>query len=399
MAGRPFELIDTGGLLLATDDPLLGPAAAQAIWPSRSRAAWCWWWTGGRACFPTIRPSPRVCASSGRPVIVAVNKAGGGEDERQRVCPTGIRHVLPISAEHGHRRRRASRRRSWRACRASRCRAGRPPPAPRARGPAERGEVVAPQPPARDGARRGLGHPGDHPRLRRQPSRARGQRYLFVDTAGIRKVRLLKEAVDHVSVVQARRSMERADVAILLSTQARGLRQMDATIAGYAHEAGRGIVIAVNKWDSRRTGAEDEGRSSRTCDHFKFLAYVPIVFVSAQTGRGLTDLLRHAEQVQEAGRPGSRRASSIGSSPSRASISLPRPRRGPTPSRSSSQPRSESPRRPSSSRLNHPVGPTLLLPPIPRESAPGSVRLPGNAIVLKVQTRRPLRPSEARLSP
>jgi GTP-binding protein len=78
------------------------------------------------------------------------------------------------------------------------------------------------------------------------------ERYLFVDTAGIRKQRLLKEAVDHVSVVQARRSIERCDVAILVLDASEGPRDMDATIAGYAHEAGRGMVIA-------RTAGSREG--------------------------------------------------------------------------------------------------------------------------------------------
>src|SRR5262249_40908279 len=77
-----------------------------------------------------------------------------------------------------------------------------------------------------------------------------GKRDLFVDTAGIRRQRHLKENVDHVSVVQARRAMERADVAILLLDATEGLKEMDATIAGYAVEAGRPLVVAVNKWDT-----------------------------------------------------------------------------------------------------------------------------------------------------
>ena len=65
-----------------------------------------------------------------------------------------------------------------------------------------------------------------------------GKRYLFVDTAGIRRPRLLKENVDHVSVVQARKSIERADVAVLVLDAAEGMREMDATIGGYIQEAG-----------------------------------------------------------------------------------------------------------------------------------------------------------------
>ncbi len=77
----------------------------------------------------------------------------------------------------------------------------------------------------------------------------RGRRYRLVDTAGIRKVRLLKENVDHVSVVQARRAIERADVAVLVLDATEGLREMDATIGGEVLEAGAGVIVAVNKWD------------------------------------------------------------------------------------------------------------------------------------------------------
>ena len=77
----------------------------------------------------------------------------------------------------------------------------------------------------------------------------KGRRYRLVDTAGIRRVRLLKENVDHVSVVQARRAIERADVAVLVLDAVEGLREMDATIGGEVQEAGAGVVIAVNKWD------------------------------------------------------------------------------------------------------------------------------------------------------
>jgi GTP-binding protein len=127
-----------------------------------------------------------------------------------------------------------------------------------------------------------------------------GHRYLFVDTAGIRRNRLLKETVDHVSVVQARRSIERADVAILILDAIEGCRDMDATIAGYVQEAGRGVVIAVNKWDLA-PDQELKMRAFETTirDHLKFLAYAPVVFISARTGKGLGTLLQTARRIRE----------------------------------------------------------------------------------------------------
>jgi GTP-binding protein len=129
------------------------------------------------------------------------------------------------------------------------------------------------------------------------------KRYVFVDTAGIRRVRLLKENVDHVSVVQARRSIDRADVAILLLDATEGMRQMDATIAGYIQEAGRGVVVAVNKWDkSRELGLAQRAFEEAVRDDLKFLAYAPVVFISAETGKGLSALLAAADRAHAASR-------------------------------------------------------------------------------------------------
>jgi GTP-binding protein len=122
-----------------------------------------------------------------------------------------------------------------------------------------------------------------------------------VDTAGIRKVRLLKENVDHVSVVQSRRAIERADVAVLVLDAESGLREMDATIGGELVEAGAGVVIAVNKWDLahskelKRRAFEQDVR-----DALKFLPWAPIVLLSAQTGHGVSALLDAVDRVAQA---------------------------------------------------------------------------------------------------
>jgi GTP-binding protein len=128
-----------------------------------------------------------------------------------------------------------------------------------------------------------------------------GRRFLLVDTAGLRRVRLLKENVDHVSVVQARRAIDRCDVAVLVLDAGEGLREMDATIGGYIQEAGRGVVLVVNKWDL----AEARSLKVKTFeqdvrDHLKFLPWAPLVFLSAQTGKGVGTLLKAVERVEVA---------------------------------------------------------------------------------------------------
>ena len=129
----------------------------------------------------------------------------------------------------------------------------------------------------------------------------RGKRYRLVDTAGIRRVRLLKENVDHVSVVQSRRAIERAGVAVLVLDAESGFREMDATIGGEILEAGAGVVVAVNKWDL----ASEKSLAHRAFErdmreHLKFLPWAPVVFVSAKTGKGVGALLDAVDRVHEA---------------------------------------------------------------------------------------------------
>jgi GTP-binding protein len=129
----------------------------------------------------------------------------------------------------------------------------------------------------------------------------KGHLYRLVDTAGIRRIRLLKENVDHVSVVQARRAIERADVAVLVLDAVEGLREMDATIGGEVLEAGAGVVIAVNKWDlAPEKKLAQRAFEQAVRDHLKFLPWAPVVFLSAKSGRGLGLLFDAVDRVHAA---------------------------------------------------------------------------------------------------
>jgi GTP-binding protein len=122
-----------------------------------------------------------------------------------------------------------------------------------------------------------------------------------VDTAGLRRVRLLKENVDHVSVVQARRAIDRCDVVVLVVDAGEGLREMDAAIGGYVVEAGRGVVLAVNKWDlADERSLKAKAFEQDVRDHLKFLPWAPLVLVSAKSGKGIGGLLKAVEKVQAA---------------------------------------------------------------------------------------------------
>ena len=131
-----------------------------------------------------------------------------------------------------------------------------------------------------------------------------GQTYRFIDTAGIRRKGKTELMAEKLSVVMARKHLEAADVALIIIDAVEGVTASDATIAGYAHESGRSVIIVINKWDLVTTNRTDgkpaadpaifEQQARR---HLKFLNYAPIVFVSASTGKGLNKLYTTLELV------------------------------------------------------------------------------------------------------
>ena len=131
---------------------------------------------------------------------------------------------------------------------------------------------------------------------------AGGRKYLLIDTAGIRRKGKTKEMAEKLSVIMARKALDRADVAILVIDAEEGVTNLDANIAGYAIESGCSIIIAVNKWDlvadkDTSTASEFE-RNLR--DKMKFLDWAPVVTISALSGQRVTRLLPLVAQAFEA---------------------------------------------------------------------------------------------------
>jgi GTP-binding protein len=126
-----------------------------------------------------------------------------------------------------------------------------------------------------------------------------GVAYRFVDTAGIRRKGKTKLMAEKMSVVMARRNIRMANVVLLLLDASEGVVASDATIAGYAHEEGRAVIVVVNKWD---LSPEKSRRSfeQKIRDELKFLDYAPTVFVSAKTGAGVQTLLPRIGEVFDA---------------------------------------------------------------------------------------------------
>jgi len=120
----------------------------------------------------------------------------------------------------------------------------------------------------------------------------------FVDTAGIRAKGKVELKAEKLSVVMARRHMERSNVVLLLIDGSEGVTQLDAHIAGYAHEANRSVVIVVNKWDAVKKNfsiTADWEREIR--EKLKFLSFAPIVFISAKTGSRVQKLYGAIKEV------------------------------------------------------------------------------------------------------
>ncbi len=125
-------------------------------------------------------------------------------------------------------------------------------------------------------------------------------KYLFIDTAGIRRKSKVLENVERYSVLRSYMAVDRADVAVIVIDATVGFTEQDSKVAGYAHEKGKACVVAVNKWDAieKDTHTMDEFKKKLEVD-FSFMSYVPFVFVSAKEGTRMDKLLEMVNYTAE----------------------------------------------------------------------------------------------------
>lgn len=127
-----------------------------------------------------------------------------------------------------------------------------------------------------------------------------GQKYKIIDTAGMRKKGKVYENVEKYAVLRALKAIDRSDVVLIVINGEEGIREMDKRIAGYAEDAGKGVMFVVNKWD---VVEKDEKTMNKYIadirDNFQFLDYAPISFVSAKTRQRVTTLFDKVKQISE----------------------------------------------------------------------------------------------------
>jgi len=292
-------VVDTGGFDPSSDSDLVQGVRRQVL-QAVDEADLLVFVIDGRAGVTGLdQEIAGILRKSDRPVVLAVNKVDGAEQE----APTGDAYrlgfspVLTISAEHGR-----GVAELLEACR------DRAPAV--ASDPATEGTRVAstgrPNVGKSSLVNAVLGHERvlvhDQPGTTRDavdtPVSFRGRDYLLIDTAGIRRKGKVVEPLEKLAVVMALKSLERCQVAVLVVDASEGVTAQDAHIAGYANDAGRAAVIAVNKWDLVPPGMVTRGDvTTQMYERLPFLDHAPVCFTSAVTGLGLRDLFDQVDVV------------------------------------------------------------------------------------------------------
>ena len=301
--GRRFELIDTGGII-PNDAEMIPAEILKQAHVALAQAAQIIFLIDGRTEITGAdRDLAKMLRKLGKPVTLAVNKidATSREDLAHEFHSLGFRDLFPISSEHriGFDELLEHVTKDFKGGE------GGEEPKPETR-PIKVAIIGRPNVGkstllnALVGQERAIVSPvaGTTRDAVDQSLVHEGVEYVFVDTAGIRRKGKTKLMAEKLSVVMARRHIRMANVVVLVLDGTEKVAALDATIAGYAHEEGRALILCVNKWDA----AGEKGKRKFTeeiRDELKFLEYAPIAFVSAKTGMGVKRLFGMIREAYE----------------------------------------------------------------------------------------------------
>ena len=125
-----------------------------------------------------------------------------------------------------------------------------------------------------------------------------GKEYVFIDTAGLRRKNKIKEELEKYSIIRTVSAVERADIVIIVIDATEGVTEQDAKIAGIAHERGKGVIIAVNKWDAiEKNDKTIYEHSKRIREILSYLSYAEIIFISAKTGQRMNKMFDMIDMI------------------------------------------------------------------------------------------------------
>jgi GTPase len=363
--GYFFRLVDTGGIVPDDDDFIPSEIFRQARFALDEAAAIIVVVDGRSELAGPDLELARLLHRTGKPLFLAVNKIDSAKQEHfaDEFRTLGIRNVYPISAEHGigigelleaifelpalKKQCEAWKREKTAAEELELSNADlEDDPDAESSGDAESKPAVTVVAPAEikiaiigrpnvgkstllnqlTGADRSIVSPiaGTTRDAIDEMVEHQGQRFRFIDTAGIRRKGKTKLMAEKLSVIMARKHLEDADIALLVIDAPEGVTALDAHIAGYAHESGRSVIVVVNKWDlvtkaaaaashgtlpaasrlskaarlqSSKSTADREAYEERLRRELKFLAYAPVLFVSAAMGRGVEQVFEQVVEV------------------------------------------------------------------------------------------------------
>ena len=304
--GHLFELIDTGGIDPGDDSLIPRHIFNQAKTAIQKANALLLVVDCRAGVTPLDQELAKLLIKCSKPVFVVVNKCDGPKqwDEAQTFYELGLERVFPVSAEHGvnvgdlldevvpilpqERSETPPREREIKVAIVGKPNVGKSTLLNKIVG--ENRSIVSPIP----GTTRDV---VDSLVVRN------GKTYRILDTAGIRKKSHAVFMAEKLSVIMARKSLERCDVALIMIDATERASSLDATIAGYAHEAGASVILVVNKWDKIAKDSftmreyEDQIRAK-----IRYLEYAPLIFISAETGQRLPTLFSLIDRVAEARR-------------------------------------------------------------------------------------------------